>query len=84
MAQGCTSNGSSVRSVAGKNNLHEDTLKNNINKYTKRRHVIAHNGDYAKNQTPFKELEIDKKFAQDCLKLISNFTKTLDDICFKK
>jgi hypothetical protein len=70
--------------VAGKKNLHEDTLKADINKYTKRRHTIAHNGDYATNQTPYKELEIDKKFAQSCINLISDFTKTLDEICFKK
>lgn len=70
--------------VAKKKNLHEDILKADINKYTKRRHTIAHNGDYATNQTPYKELEIDKKFAQSCLALISDFTKTLDEIFFKK
>ncbi len=68
--------------VAGKKNLFEATLKSEINKFTKRRHIIAHNGDYATNQTPFVELEIDKKYAQDCLSLISEFTKTLNEICF--
>ena len=70
--------------VAGKQNLHEATLKEKINKYTKRRHTIAHNGDYATNQTPYEELTIDKDFAKGCLKLISEFTKTLNEICFKK
>ncbi|MFM2224174.1 MAG: hypothetical protein RJA07_376 [Bacteroidota bacterium] len=73
-----------IGAVAAKQNKNEKTLKEEINKYTKRRHTIAHNGDYATNQVPYKELEIQKEFAENCHKLISEFTKTLNEICFKK
>jgi hypothetical protein len=71
-------------SVAGKRNLNEKTLKDDINKFTKRRHTIAHNGDYATNQNPIVELKINKEFAKECHELISEFTKTLNEICFKR
>ena len=70
--------------VAKKTNLNEDNLKQELDKFTKRRHTIAHGGDYDINQIPFKELGIDKDFAQKCIKIVSEFTKTVNEICFKK
>lgn len=73
-----------IGQVAKKINHNEDNLKKSIDKFTKRRHTIAHGGDYDINQIPFKELEIKKEFAVECIKVVSEFTKTLNEICFKK
>ncbi len=70
--------------VSKKNNSNEHNLRTRIDDYTKRRHTIAHGGDYDINQIPFKELEITKDFAIECHKVVSEFTKTLNEICFKK
>ena len=70
--------------ISKKNNSNEDNLKSKIDEYTKRRHTIAHGGDYDINQIPFKELEIKKVFATECLQLVIEFTNTLNEICFKK
>jgi hypothetical protein len=70
--------------VSKKNNSNEHNLKTRIDDFTKRRHTIAHGGDYDINQIPFKELEIKKDFAVECHKVVSEFTKTLNEICFKK
>jgi hypothetical protein len=70
--------------VSKKNNLNEQNLKESIDRFTKRRHTIAHGGDYDINQIPFRELEIDKDFAKECHKIVSDFTKTLNEICFNK
>jgi hypothetical protein len=69
--------------VAKKNNSNEHNLKEGIEKFTKRRHTIAHGGDYDINQIPYKELTINKDFAKECLKIVKDFTKTLNEICFK-
>ncbi len=69
--------------ISKKDNLNEHNLKDSIDKFTKRRHTIAHGGDYDINQIPFKELEINKEFAKECHKIVSDFTKTLNEICFK-
>ena len=69
--------------VSKKNNINEQNLKNKIDDFTKIRHTIAHGGDYDINQIPFKELEIKKDFAIACHKVVSDFTKTLNEICFK-
>lgn len=70
--------------VSKKNNINEQNLKNQIDDYTKRRHTIAHGGDYDINQIPFKEIEIKKDYAVSCHKVVSDFTKTLNEICFKR
>jgi hypothetical protein len=70
--------------VAKKRNTNEHNLKKSIDTFTKRRHTIAHGGDYDINQTPFKEIEIEKPFAVECIKIVSDFTATLNEICFKK
>ena len=70
--------------VSKKDNSNEHNLKTKIDDFTKRRHTIAHGGDYDINQIPYKEFEIKKDYAVECHKIVSNFTKTLNEICFKK
>jgi hypothetical protein len=70
--------------VAKKNNYNEHNLKQELDAFTKRRHAIAHGGDYDISQIPFKELEIKKEYALKCIKVVGEFTKTLNEICFKK
>jgi hypothetical protein len=70
--------------VSKKSNSNEENLKQSIDKFTKRRHTIAHGGDYDITQIPYKELEIKKEFAVECHKIVSQFTTTLNDICFNK
>lgn len=64
--------------------LNETTLTNKINKFTKRRHTIAHSGDYKLNQTEQTENDIDKEYANDCIKTVSAFAKNLNEICQAK
>lgn len=73
-----------IGSVATKSKCNEGILKEDLDKFTKRRHTIAHGGDYDINQIPYKEIEIKKEYAIECHKVISEFTKTLNEICFKK
>lgn len=72
------------KQVSIKAELNEVTMTNKINKYTKRRHTIAHSGDYILNQTNQLENEIDKSYANDCIDIVSKFAKTLNDICHGK
>ncbi len=70
--------------VARKLNTNELNLKSSIDEFTKRRHTIAHGGDYDINQIPYKEIDITKEFAINCQKTVTDLTFTLNDICFKK
>lgn len=72
------------KQVAIKAELNETTMTNKINKYTKRRHTIAHSGDYKLNQTEQTENEIDKSFAKDCIDVVSKFAQNLNEICHGK
>lgn len=69
------------RQVSIKAELNETTMTNKINKFTKRRHTIAHSGDYELNQTEQTENDIDKDYANDCIKIVSAFAKNLNEIC---
>lgn len=66
--------------VAVAANINESNLKAKLQQYTNRRHVIAHSGDYDLNQTPHKENEISKKYAEECIELVSLFAKTMNSI----
>ncbi len=72
------------KQVSIKAELNETTLTNKINKFTKRRHTIAHSGDYKLNQTEQTENDIDKEYANDCIKTVSAFAKNLNEICQAK
>jgi hypothetical protein len=52
-------------------NLNEDTLCGQLNKYTDRRHVIAHRGDFDLTRNPPVENRITKTDAEECIRLVS-------------
>lgn len=66
--------------VSVKANINEKNLKKQIGIFTKRRHVIAHSGDYDLNSTPHKENSITKAFVTDCLETVTLFAKTIHTI----
>lgn len=66
--------------VSIKADINEKNLKGKLSSYTSRRHVIAHSGDYDLNQTPHKENEISKDYAEDCIKIVSLFARTMNEI----
>lgn len=70
--------------VAVKANINEKNLKEKLSKYTARRHVIAHSGDYDLNQTPHNENQITKNYAVDCVDLVSLFARTMNQVVEEK
>lgn len=69
--------------VAVKADINEQNLKRKLNVFTKRRHVIAHSGDYDLNQTPHKENDITKKYAKECIASVRLFASTIHQIIEK-
>ena len=57
--------------------INEDKLKLELTRFTDRRHVIAHQGDYDLSQNPPVESSIRKKDAEDCIKLVSQIAATI-------
>jgi len=70
--------------VSKKANINESNLKVKLNLYTSRRHIIAHSGDYNLNQTPHKENEITKNYANECIDLVQLFALKIHEIIEKK
>lgn len=58
--------------------VNEETLKTDLDRFTKRRHVIAHKGDYDLNQNPPKENVVTKKEAEDCIRLVTKIAKHIN------
>ncbi len=58
--------------------MNEDQIKNDLNMYTDRRHLIAHRGDYQLNQQPPVENIITKKDAENCIKLVKVIAKNIN------
>jgi hypothetical protein len=50
--------------------VNEDHLKRDLGRFTKRRHIIAHCGDYDINQTPPKENDITDDDVRQCIKTV--------------
>lgn len=50
--------------------VNEENLKRDVGRFTKRRHIIAHCGDYDLNQTPPAENKILKKDVQECIRTV--------------
>jgi hypothetical protein len=63
--------------VAVSASLNEDNLKVEITRFTKRRHAIAHQGDYDLTQNPPVEIPIRKKDAEDCIKLVTKIANSI-------
>jgi len=49
--------------------VNEDELRTKLDGFTRRRHAIAHHGDYDLTQRPPKESVVTKKDAQECIRL---------------
>jgi hypothetical protein len=60
--------------------MNEDQIKENLDNYTNRRHLIAHRGDYDLKQQPPKENVITKKYAEDCIKLVNVVAEYIKDL----
>jgi hypothetical protein len=66
--------------VAIKAKLNEDSLRGDLDKFTKRRHAIAHRGDYDLDQNPPKENVITKAAAEACIKMVTTIAKHINAI----
>lgn len=66
--------------VAIRAKLNEDTLRSDLDRYTSRRHTIAHRGDYDLNENPPKEIAVTKKDAQDCIRCATAIAKHIRDL----
>jgi hypothetical protein len=56
--------------IACSASVNEDHLKRDLGRFTKRRHIIAHCGDYDLNQTPPKENDITEEDVRLCIKMV--------------
>ena len=61
-------------------NRSQSRLRSDIEKYTKRRHIIAHCGDYDLTQIPHTEMDIDKDFSKQCIEIVSIFAEHLNKV----
>jgi hypothetical protein len=66
--------------LAIKAKVNEDTLRENLNRYTTRRHAIAHRGDYDLSQNPPKENVVTKKEAEECIKLVCLIARHMQEM----
>jgi hypothetical protein len=67
--------------VAVSASMNEDNLKQQLNTFTKRRHTIAHQGDYDLSQNPPVENSIRKKEAEECIRLVSKIAEAIHNLC---
>lgn len=61
-------------------NRSESRLRADIEKYTRRRHIIAHCGDYDLTQIPHIEKDIDKDFSKKCIEIVIVFAEHLNKV----
>lgn len=66
------------RKASIKANVNERNLRAKLEKYTNRRHIIAHSGDYALNQTPVAENDIEKEEALECVEVVKLFAENIN------
>ncbi|MDR3596519.1 HEPN domain-containing protein [Clostridium sp.] len=66
--------------ISVKANINEETLKGDLDKYTNRRHMIAHKGDYDLAKLPPTENGITKSEVDDCIKVVSKIAKHIHDL----
>ncbi|MDR3197935.1 MAG: hypothetical protein LBU34_08725 [Planctomycetaceae bacterium] len=70
--------------VADEANISEKILRKNIEIFTKRRHIIAHSGDYDLNQNPHKENEIKIDDVKKCIDVVKTFVQNINKIIINK
>ena len=61
--------------------INEDHLKSDLGRFTKRRHIIAHCGDYDLTQTPPIEKNIEKDHAEKCIKVVRLVATEIQKLC---
>ena len=69
-----------ISNVSIRTDINEKNLRIKIEKYTNRRHIIAHSGDYDLNQNPHIENSINKEYSTDCIKTVKLFARTINEI----
>lgn len=67
-------------SVSQSMNQSKVLLQGQLGGYTKRRHLIAHCGDYDFNLLPHVENKMEKSYAQNCIKIVSEFAEHVNKI----
>jgi hypothetical protein len=58
----------------------EDTLRQRLDRFTERRHGIAHRGDYDLSQNPPRESVIRKRDAEDCIRTVTVIAKHISKL----
>lgn len=66
--------------IASNAKKNEKQLKETLGKFTKRRHLIAHCGDYDLSQTPSYENKISKKDVKDCISTVKLVASEINKI----
>jgi hypothetical protein len=72
------------RQISKKADRSHDNLRSDIEKYTSRRHEIAHCGDHDLNQTKPTENKITKKYTQECIDLVDSIAKHIHKISLEE
>ena len=70
--------------VAVKADINERNLRRKLTVFTKRRHLIAHSGDYDLSVNPHAENEINGKYASECIETVTRFAHTINTIIEEK
>jgi len=60
--------------------VNEENLKSDVGRFTKRRHIISHCGDYDLNQTPPIENKILKRYVQECIKTVELVAREINKL----
>lgn len=66
--------------IAVNENLNEEKLRKDLDRFTSRRHAVAHRGDYDLTENPPPEQTITKTEATECIKLVSRIAKQMQKI----
>ena len=64
--------------------MNKEALKEDLDRFTQRRHAIAHRGDYDLNENPPIENRATKRDAEDCIKLVCRIAKHMYKLRSKK
>lgn len=68
------------KDISTRANKNERTLKDKLDKYTLRRHMIVHKGDYDLAKAPPQEIKISKKEANECKNLVVEIAKHIHEL----
>lgn len=68
------------KDVARSASKNEQELKEGLGRFTKRRHIITHCGDYDLTQTTPNENPVKKKNAEDCITLVHAIAKEIEKV----